>query len=149
MGKQSVYAPPIGGVMNRRKLLQLAASGVLIPTTFVACDGGGAEFVTTDDTGSTDTGASSDADTGSTTGACDTAAAASGPSDSHGHVVDIPAADLAAGAGGTYACTGGGHPHDVTLTSDDMATLLDTCTVTVSSDSGGHPHTWVITLPSL
>ena len=126
--------------MDRRTLLKLGACGAMIPATLVACDGGGAEVIRTDDEDSGDTGA--------VEGACDTATSASGDSDTHGHAVLIPAADLASGLGGTYACTGGGHPHDVTLTADDMSALLDNCTVTVESDHGGHPHTWVITLPA-
>jgi hypothetical protein len=132
----------LGDTMDRRTLLKLGASGVMLPAMLVACDGGGAEFVQTDDQDSGDVG-----DSGAAEGVCNTATSASGESDTHGHALMIPAADLASGLGGTYPCTGGGHPHDVTLTADDMSALLDNCTVTVESQDGGHPHTWVITLP--
>lgn len=121
--------------MDRRSILKLGLATIAIPMTLVACDDGGSEVLDDDiaDTGTADT--------------CDTAAAGDGTSDTHSHVLTIPAADLAGGLGGTYTSTAGDHTHDVVLTAQDMSDLLDNCTVTVSSDDT-HPHTWTLALPA-
>jgi hypothetical protein len=49
-----------------------------------------------------------------------------------------------AAIGGTYTSTGGTHPHSVVISAGEMATLRDSCTVTVASDDT-HAHTWVLT----
>lgn len=122
--------------MKRRTLLKLGLATVSMPMVLVACDDGGAELI---DSGTADTGE------GET---CDTASSAQGDSNSHGHTLVVTAAEIASGLGGTYTSTGGDHDHEVTLTGDDMTDLLDNCTIEVTSDSGGHSHTWSISLPS-
>jgi hypothetical protein len=96
--------------------------------TLVACEGS----ETSDDT-----------DTDSSDDSC-TDAAASGPADSHSHNLSIPSADIAAGTGGDYTSAGGDHDHVVTISDTEMATLRDTCTVTISSTTD-HPHDWTLT----
>jgi hypothetical protein len=68
---------------------------------------------------------------------------ASGPSESHGHNLMIPQADIASPADRTYTSSGGTHNHTVSVTAAELTTLRDTCTVTVSSNDT-HPHTWIL-----
>ncbi|TNE86492.1 MAG: hypothetical protein EP330_22400 [Deltaproteobacteria bacterium] len=117
--------------MDRRSLLKLGLAGVSLPMTLVACDDLDLDPL----------------DSGDTATSCNTANSASGDSDTHGHTLTVPAADLASGLGGTYTSTGGDHDHEVTLSGDDMDFLLDNCSVQVTSDSGGHSHTWEISFP--
>ena len=73
---------------------------------------------------------------------CDAGANATTISANHGHSVMIPVADIEGGAGGDYDITGSSsHAHSITLSADDMASLADGMTVTVTStDGGGHTH---------
>ena len=70
-----------------------------------------------------------------------------GPSNSHGHFVTIPAADLTSTADKTYTSTGGSHDHTVTITASELATLRSACSVVLSSNDT-HSHTWTLTLSS-
>lgn len=126
--------------MKRRDFLggTLATAMIPLSMTLTACADGGDETDETADSAGTDSDAAS----------CDDSGDGTGDSNSHGHSVVIPAADLASGGGGTYTSTGGDHPHDVVLTAQDMTDLLADCSVTVTSDSGGHSHTWELSLPA-
>jgi hypothetical protein len=64
-------------------------------------------------------------------------------SSNHGHTLEIPMADVAAGTARTYDITGdGGHAHSVMITADQMAMLAANTAVTVTSSAGGgHTHT--------
>jgi len=69
-----------------------------------------------------------------------------GPSNSHGHSVTIPAADIQnPPAGGRTYNSVGGHPHTVTLSQQDLMDLAANCTIT-TTNSSGHFHSWVITI---
>jgi hypothetical protein len=61
----------------------------------------------------------------------------------HGHILEIPAADIAAGQQRSYDITGGAdHSHTVAVTAAEMATLATNAGVQVmSSVGGGHSHT--------
>lgn len=67
----------------------------------------------------------------------------------HGHTAQIPAADIAAGAGMTYSIMGSSpHDHEITLGADDMAALAAGMSVMVTSNSGGgdgHNHAVTLT----
>lgn len=64
----------------------------------------------------------------------------------HGHTVEVPAADIAAGADVTYDIQGtSGHEHSVTVTAADFAMLAAGTAVTVESSNGaGHTHSVTI-----
>lgn len=70
---------------------------------------------------------------------------ASGPSDTHGHVVFIPKADVENPLDRTYTSTGGTHDHTFSITAAELMELAATCSVTVQS-SDTHPHTWTIAM---
>jgi len=61
----------------------------------------------------------------------------------HGHTLDIPAADIAAGTPRSYDITGGAdHSHSVSVTAAEMATLAGNGSIQVmSTTGGGHAHT--------
>jgi hypothetical protein len=40
----------------------------------------------------------------------------------------------------------GGHTHNIELTADQIADLLDGQRITINT-SGGHPHTWILEMP--
>ncbi|MCO4744824.1 MAG: hypothetical protein KC912_08545 [Proteobacteria bacterium] len=120
--------------MKRRTLLKLGLATVAIPMTLVACEDAGPVFNDDDFEGDSGLG-------------CNTSTSAEGASDSHSHLLFIPAADLANGLGGTYTSSGGDHDHEVEVTGSDMSILLDNCTVDVTTDTGGHAHTWSLSLP--
>lgn len=67
----------------------------------------------------------------------------------HSHTAQVPAADIAAGAGMTYSIMGGSpHDHEITLGADDMAALAAGTPVMVTSTSGGgdgHNHQVTLT----
>ena len=59
-------------------------------------------------------------------------------SGNHGHVLEVPLADIEAGVEVTYDASGdAGHCHEVILTADDFATLRDGGVVTKFSCNGG------------
>ena len=60
----------------------------------------------------------------------------------HGHTLEIPAADIAAGSQRNYDITGGAdHSHSVTVSAADMATLAGNRSIQVMSSIGGnHSH---------
>jgi len=68
-------------------------------------------------------------------------------SNNHGHALDLPPADVAAGVEKTYSIKGASnHPHDVTITAAQFATLAAGGTVTVASTVvGGHAHQVTVT----
>lgn len=68
---------------------------------------------------------------------------AGGSSNTHGHLLTVTAAQIAACATVSIPSTGGDHPHTVTLTDEDLDELATGCTVTVTSNDS-HAHTWVI-----
>lgn len=126
--------------MRRRDVLRALGLGALaLPTGSLlsACAPDGSDD-TSDDTAD-DT---ADSDTAVT---C-TIADADGSSDTHGHSIAIPQADLESPTGDkTYTSTGGTHTHQVTLTAAQRQALVDDCSVTVSSNDS-HAHTWTISL---
>lgn len=65
----------------------------------------------------------------------------------HGHSVVVPFADVSAGAEKTYEITAGtsGHKHAVTLTADQMKTLMTGKILrTKSTNDRGHEHRFVV-----
>jgi hypothetical protein len=59
----------------------------------------------------------------------------------HGHALTVSFADVTAGAEKTYNLTGGGHPHTVTLSADEMKSLLAGKVVrTKTTTDRGHAH---------
>jgi hypothetical protein len=69
---------------------------------------------------------------------------ADGSSDSHGHTIAIPQADIDDPQDRLYTSSGGAHDHSVDVTAAQFAELAANGTVTVMSDDT-HAHTWVIT----
>lgn len=62
-------------------------------------------------------------------------------SGAHGHVLNIPAAQVKAGVGGAYTLTGGAHQHTIMLTDADMKKLgQDQSVVTRATSIEGHTH---------
>lgn len=63
-------------------------------------------------------------------------------SSNHGHTLEIPAADVMAGAARTYDITGSGdHSHSVTISAAQMAMLAANSSIQVTSTAGGaHTH---------
>ena len=61
----------------------------------------------------------------------------------HGHTLDVPAADIAAGTQTTYDITGSAdHSHSVSVSAAQMATLAGNAGIQVmSTASAGHAHT--------
>ena len=98
---------------------------------------------TTTTTGVTGTTGGTITGTATTPAFCATSDA-SGASDTHSHVLMISMVDLLAARGGTYMSGGGSHSHAVVISDEEMATLRDTCEVTITSDDT-HPHVWVLT----
>ena len=66
-------------------------------------------------------------------------------SSGHAHTFEISCADLEDGVSAFVA--GGAHTHMVQLSDQDVADILDGRSVTVQT-SGGHPHTWIVQMPS-
>jgi len=65
-------------------------------------------------------------------------------SNNHGHVLELPIADIDAGADKTYKVTGTAtHCHQVTITAADFATLKGGGVVTKKSCNGGD-HEYVL-----
>jgi hypothetical protein len=60
----------------------------------------------------------------------------------HGHILDVPVVDFAAGQSKTYSIKGtSDHDHSMTLTADDFANLNSGKTVTKeSTTNSGHSH---------
>ncbi len=75
-------------------------------------------------------------------GSCDNGATASDISANHGHTLAVPAGDIQAATEKTYDIQGSsGHPHSITLTAADFATLAKgTEVIVVSSEDAGHTH---------
>jgi hypothetical protein len=70
-------------------------------------------------------------------------------SSNHGHALTIPAADFAAGNGGTYHIAGtASHDHTVTLTADQMKQLASGTPVTIQSSLNipGQDHMHDVTI---
>ncbi|MFW2388677.1 MAG: hypothetical protein ACN4G0_10095 [Polyangiales bacterium] len=67
-----------------------------------------------------------------------------GPSDTHGHEIEIPQADIDDPQDREYSSTGGTHPHTVAVTAAQYAELAANGSVTVTSNDT-HAHTWVLT----
>jgi len=65
----------------------------------------------------------------------------------HGHVLAVPAADIAAGTAQTYGIMGSsGHTHSVTLSATDFASLQsDGMVVVTSTTSSAHMHAITVT----
>lgn len=61
----------------------------------------------------------------------------------HGHTLEVPMADVAAGAARTYDITGSGdHSHMVTISAAQMSMLAANSSIQVTSTSGAaHTHT--------
>src|SRR6185503_14082882 len=64
------------------------------------------------------------------------------------HMLTVPPADITAGTEKTYNIQGASmHPHSVTLTAANFATLAGGGSITVTSTSGGTPaHTHMVTV---
>lgn len=74
--------------------------------------------------------------------ACPNGASATSISANHGHALDVPRADVIAGAPKAYAIQGtSGHDHVVSLTSAHFTALVAGGSVTVESDGEFHTHT--------
>lgn len=96
-----------------------------------------------EDAGGTDEDAGTDVDSG-TEPACEAVDATIGTN--HGHRLEIPPADIAAGSERTYDIRGSsGHAHSVTVSAANFATLAGGETVMLTSTSGGG-HTHAVTL---
>jgi hypothetical protein len=150
--------------MKRRDFLTgILGAAALTPIALAGCGKSDDETGTTGTTDTTDTGGATTDTGGGTTdtggGTTDTGGGttdtdttdtgcegeASGPSDSHGHNLTIPAADVAAGAPKSYATTGGSHDHTVDVSSADMAKLAN-CETLVLNSTDGHPHSWTVSI---
>ncbi len=94
------------------------------------------EDSTVDDTATGNNGSSSGGE-----GACTTDVEGT-IGNNHGHALTLPLADIMAGGMQSYDIQGDSpHPHDVTLSADDFASLQAGDTVEVeSTDGGGHTH---------
>jgi hypothetical protein len=71
---------------------------------------------------------------------------ASGTSDTDGHTLVLPAADISNQVTSVFSSTGGDHTHNVLVSSAQFGTLVSDCALTVMSNDT-HPHTWTITMP--
>ncbi len=109
--------------LSRRELF--AATAATVGAALAACGGGDADPIDASPPSCTDNGARSIIPY------------------NHGHTLEIPAADIAAGTERSYDITGGAdHSHTVTLGDAEMATLATNAGVQVmSSVGGGHSHT--------
>ena len=84
----------------------------------------------------------SDAGRDAAPSACANGASATSISANHGHALEVPRADVIAGAAKAYALQGtSGHDHVVSLTSAHFAALAAGSSVTVESDGELHTHT--------
>lgn len=93
------------------------------------------------DAGGHDAGDHGGHDAGTTAETCADGARHTAITGNHGHSLTIPAADVEAGVEKTYSIEGGAsHPHDVTISAAQFATLADGGTFTVTSTSTGHTH---------
>lgn len=63
----------------------------------------------------------------------------------HAHSFEVRCAELEDGK--SVWTAGGAHTHMVTLTDAQIASVLDGERVTIET-TGGHPHTWIIEMPS-
>ena len=100
----------------------------------------------TPDTGTPDTGAT-DTGTPDTGGGTECLSPATSIGGNHGHTMEVSAADVEAGAEKTYDIQGSsGHPHSVTITADQFATLASELSLSVESTTdSGHSHTIMVT----
>jgi hypothetical protein len=152
--------------MKRREFIQKAASaGLTIPIlmTFGCGSDDKSDTADTDNETDADTDSDADADTDSDADAdtdsdtdtdtdtdsdtdTDQCAVgdAGGPANSHGHNLAIPAADFMNPNDSSYTSSGGNHDHVVNITAAELQSLIDDCTVMVSSNDG-HAHTWTLT----
>jgi hypothetical protein len=151
----------LGYFMKRRDFLTGVLSAVaLTPIVLSGCGKEGDDTgedtsadttgTTVDDTSTTGTttdtgGGTTDTGGGTTTTDPGCEGEASGPANSHGHKVTIPAADVAAGAAKSYSTTGGSHDHTINVSASDMAKLANCETVVISS-ADGHSHTWTVSI---
>ncbi len=62
----------------------------------------------------------------------------------HIHWFEVQCTQLTSGQ--TTWTAQGAHTHTITLTDDQLADIVDGRTVTVET-TGGHPHTWILTMP--
>jgi len=134
---------------TRRRFLKTVAVGSVglgvLAMTGCGDDSTGTDSGTATDTGTADTGT---ADTGTAdTGTADTGTAActgttTNISANHGHAVDVPGSDVAAGAQVVYDIQGtASHTHDLTVAAADFTTLQGGGPVTITSSlSNGHTH---------
>lgn len=120
--------------MTRKGFLGAVASGTVL-LLLQACGGGDGDGGTTSPNTPPPSGTSSCSSTG---------AAISG---NHGHSLSIPAADLDSTSARTYPIQGGAnHPHTITLTPAQLATLKSGQSVTVNSSTDlSHDHSVMIT----
>ncbi len=121
-------------------------SGTTDPTDATTSEGGSSS------SGGADTGSSSGGEGGSSSGSstggeasvCVEGIVAAVISNNHGHVLEIPLADIDAGVEASYDASGAsGHCHEVVLTADDFAALRAGETVIKFSCNGGD-HEYVL-----
>ena len=119
---------------TRRRFLKTVAVGSVglgvLAMTGCGDDSTGTDSGTATDTGTADTGTA--ACTGTTTNI----------SANHGHAVDVPGSDVAAGAQVVYDIQGtASHTHDLTVAAADFTTLQGGGPVTITSSlTNGHTH---------
>lgn len=117
--------------ISRKDFLKLgAAAGATVTLVLVGCGG--------DDDGSSGSGGSA----GSSGSPCSADIVAN-----HGHVLEIPAADLDATTEKTYNIQGtAAHPHTLVFTAAQMAELKGGASVTVTSSlDASHTHDVTVT----
>lgn len=160
--------PPM--TISRKDFLRLSVTfgGVAAAAHLVGCGSDDPAPAGTTDTGTgTDTGSGTDTGTGTDTGAgtdtgtkTDTGTASDAPAEAaactkvspeialnHGHVLDVPFADLTATGDKTYDIKGTAlHTHSVTLTEAQRKDIAASKTVIVTSTDGGAAHTHTITI---
>jgi len=141
--------PPM--TISRKDFLRLSVTfgGVAAAAHLVGCGSDDPPATTTDTGTGTDTGTKTDTGTASDAPAEAAACTKVSPeiATNHGHVLDVPFADLTATGDKTYDIKGTAlHTHSVTLTEAQRKDIAASKTVIVTSTDGGALHTHTITI---